>query len=77
MNEQEFKEEDKKSNLLPVNLDGKEEYFDSKLRTIGTMRNWRTVTTLLELIMNRTTGRGQPAGDSGVVLSADTRGSPD
>lgn len=24
------------------------QYFDSKLRTIGTMRNWRTVATLLE-----------------------------
>jgi uncharacterized protein (DUF1697 family) len=29
------------------------QYFDSKLRTIGTMRNWRTVNTLLELIMDR------------------------
>ncbi|MHB8542669.1 MAG: DUF1697 domain-containing protein [Leptospirales bacterium] len=29
------------------------QYFDSKLRTIGTMRNWRTVTTLLELIMDK------------------------
>ena len=25
-------------------------YFDTKLRTISTMRNWRTVTTLLELM---------------------------
>jgi len=30
------------------------QYFDSKLRMIGTtMRNWRTVNTLLELMMNR------------------------
>ena len=52
------------------------QYFDSKLRTIGTMRNWRTVTTLLELVMNRTTGRSQPAGDSGRVRCPPTHGSP-
>ncbi len=31
-------------------------YFDTRLRTIGTMRNWRTVTRLLELMEERDQG---------------------
>lgn len=31
-------------------------YFDSKLGTVGTMRNWRTVTKLLELMQQASVG---------------------